>query len=139
MADELAPGETRENPNPVSSFDKVEEVLTEVPVFEPTKVFKLRAPARFANDTFTSVTLRAPTGLDLMECGRPTYPTWRPDPTSKDKNATIMSIQRDPEAIRKMLQRLSDGKPMAFFYTIPAGNLNAMIQWIIDEVAEAGN
>lgn len=137
--DDNAPGETTINPNPVSSFDKVEDALAEVPKFEPTKTFTLRNPTKIGDELVKEITLRAPSGLDLMECGgRLTYPVWTPDPNSKDKNAQIMSIRRDVENIRKMLTRLSN-RPMSAFYLIPAGDLNAMIQWMIDEVSIGGN
>lgn len=128
--------ETVEPPKTLEQ-DKLTPPLDQTPKWEAQHTFKLRTKVTPPNgDPFSTVTLRAPNGLDLLECGRPTYTLWVPAPDGKGQAS--MRPMRDDEAIRKWLGRLS-GHPVAVFYTLPAGDLNAIIQWVIDEVATAGN
>lgn len=119
----------------VPAKDEDKTVLDdEMPKFEISKTFVLSKSVDYTDDqgkagVLKQITLRFPTGYDLLEVGGP------PSPTKWIKDSMIVEI--DPERSKAWLSRLS-GVSIQYLYKIPARDMRAMLRWINTEI-NSGN
>ena len=104
--------------------------LDTTPKFEPSKTFQLSTPVKHGTSMVSEITLRTPKGLDLFEVGGlPSQTLW---------TQGSMTVKMDTPVFQSWLTRLSE-YPMPVFYQVPAGDLRAMYQWLIDILSASGN
>jgi hypothetical protein len=118
-------------PQRVDPEKELAKPLEALPVFEDVHTFKLSRPITKPNgQVVTEIRCRAPSGLDLFECGgMPTKTFW---------TNSGMQLEMDPERFRKWLGRIAD-HDIVTCYNAPARDLRAMYEWLNGELNPAGN
>lgn len=99
--------------------------LKDAPKFETEHTFKLLRPVQHAGQTVSEITLRAPTGLDILEV--------KSLPTDSVLTDDGVLVRMNAASVRAWLTRLSE-YPMPVFYALLAPDFRAMYNWVSSQL-----
>lgn len=106
--------------------------LDAMPKWEAEHTFTLSHPVQRPDGSQVhEVRLRGPNGLDMFEVGGlPTKTKWEP---------SGMTVEMDPERLKKWIGKLAIGVDAPTVFRAPARDIRAMFEWLNTELQQAGN